>query len=81
MKIEIFGPGCPKCEEFARIVQEALDALNCPDTLEKVKDMGKIVDAGVLMTPGLSINGTLKCTGRVPKLEEVKKWIEEAQNT
>ncbi len=38
-----------------------------------------MVDAGIMMPPGLSINGKLKSSGRVLKVDEVKKWIKESQ--
>ena len=76
MKIEVFGPGCPKCEQLERVVKEALSELNIAAEVEKVKDMGKIVKAGIMLTPGLSIDGELKCSGRIPNKDEVKKWLE-----
>jgi len=39
--------------------------------------MARIVNAGIMHTPGLSINGKIKCFGRIPKAEEIKKWITE----
>jgi small redox-active disulfide protein 2 len=78
MKIEVFGPGCPKCEQLERVVKEALSELNITAEVEKVKDMGKIVEAGIMMPPGLRINGKLKSSGKVPRIEEIKQWIEEA---
>ena len=79
MKIEVFGPGCPKCEQLERVVKEALSELNIAADVEKVKDMGKIVEAGIMIPPGLRINGQLKSSGKVPKIDEIKKWIEEAR--
>ena len=77
MKIEVFGPGCPKCQELAKMAGEAAQAAGVQAEVEKVTDIMKIVEAGVMMTPGLRINGKMKVTGRVPKPEEIKKWIEE----
>jgi hypothetical protein len=31
----------------------------------------------VMIPPAIRINGKIKCTGRVPKIDEVKKWIGE----
>jgi len=39
--------------------------------------MVKIVDAGIMQTPALRINGKVKCSGRIPKVEEIKKWVAE----
>lgn len=77
MKIEIFGPGCYRCQEVEKIARSALSELNVPAEVEKVKDMVKIVDAGIMRTPGLRINGKIKSFGRIPNIEEVKKWIGE----
>ncbi|MDD5633754.1 MAG: thioredoxin family protein [Candidatus Omnitrophica bacterium] len=77
MKIEVFGPGCYRCQEVEKAVRSALSELGVPADVEKVKDMGKIVEAGIMQTPGLRINGKIKCSGRIPKAEEIKKWIGE----
>jgi small redox-active disulfide protein 2 len=77
MKIEIFGPGCHRCLEVEKAVRDALKELAIGADVEKVKDIARVVDAGIMQTPGLRINGKIKCYGRVPKVEEVKKWINE----
>jgi small redox-active disulfide protein 2 len=75
MKIEIFGPGCPRCEQVERVVKVALSELGITAEVEKVKDMGKIVEAGIMLPPGLRINGEIKCSGKIPTVEEVKSWV------
>lgn len=77
MKIEVFGPGCPKCQLLEKTVKDALTELNIQAEVEKVKDIMKIVEAGIMIPPGIRINGKLKCTGRIPKIDEVKKWLGE----
>ncbi|MCX5686624.1 MAG: thioredoxin family protein [Candidatus Omnitrophica bacterium] len=77
MKIEIFGPGCHRCQQVEKIVKNALTELNISAEMEKVKEIDKIVEAGIMQTPGLRINGKIKCFGRIPRAEEVKKWIAE----
>lgn len=77
MKIEIFGPGCHRCIEVEKGVKSALSELNIVADVEKVKDVAKIVNAGIMQTPGLRINGKIKCFGRIPNFEEIKKWIAE----
>ena len=77
MKIEVFGPGCPKCQQVEKTVKDSLVELNVQADVEKVKDIMKIMESGIMLTPGLRINGKIKCTGRVPKAEEIKKWIGE----
>jgi small redox-active disulfide protein 2 len=77
MKIEIFGPGCHRCVEVEKAVKSVVLELNIVADVEKVKDITKIVDAGIMQTPGLRINGKIKCLGRIPNVEEIKKWIAE----
>ncbi len=77
MKIEVFGPGCPKCHQLEKAVKDAVSELGVAAEVEKVTDIAKIVEAGIMLPPGLRINGKMKCTGRIPKIDEVKKWIEE----
>lgn len=77
MKIEIFGPGCHRCLHLEKMVKDIISELNISADVEKVNDITKIVDAGIMQTPGLRINGKIKSFGRVPKPEEIKKWIAE----
>ncbi|MGB2629877.1 MAG: thioredoxin family protein [Candidatus Omnitrophota bacterium] len=79
MKIEVFGPGCPRCGQVEKAVKDALAELGITAEVEKVKNMGKIVEAGIMLTPGLRINGQIKCSGKIPTVEEVKKWIKEEE--
>ena len=41
----------------------------------KVQDIKTIANYGVLMTPALVVDGVVKVAGKVPKVEEIKKWI------
>ena len=42
----------------------------------KVKDVKAIINYGVMMTPALVVDGVVKVAGKVPKMEEIKAWIE-----
>lgn len=77
MKIEVFGPGCHRCQQVEKTVKDVIAELNISAEVEKVREIDKIVGAGIMQTPGLKINGKIKCSGRIPKAEEVKKWISE----
>ena len=75
MKIEILGMGCAKCSKLEQEVREALKELDVEAEVVKVSDLDKISSYGVLMTPGLVINGTVRSSGKVPSMAELKKWI------
>jgi small redox-active disulfide protein 2 len=79
VKVEVLGPGCPKCAKLAQMVEKAIGELGMNIQVVKVTDIQKIVESGIMSTPGLKINGELKSTGRLPGREEIKKWLAEAQ--
>ncbi len=79
LTIKVYGPGCANCRKVEEIANAALAKAGVAGTVVKVKDVGEIVDAGVLKTPGLSIDGKLVCSGRIPALESVEGWIREAE--
>lgn len=75
MKIHVLGPGCPKCKQLAETAALAADELGIDYELEKVSDLDKIMSFGVMMTPGLVINGDVKSVGKVPSLAEIKGML------
>jgi len=78
MKLQILGPGCPRCKKLAENAEAATGELDAEIEIAKVTNIDEIVRFGVMMTPGLVINGTIKSTGRIASVEEIKKWITEA---
>ena len=70
-KIEVLGPGCPKCAELYRRCQAALYRLGIEAELSKVEDINKIVAAGVMLTPGLVVDGEVVVSGKVPSADEL----------
>ena len=75
MKIEVLGMGCARCDKLEQQVHEALKELSIEAEVEKVSDLNKISSYGVLMTPGLVINGKVFCSGKIPAMADMKKWI------
>ena len=78
MDIKVLGPGCAKCRALEKQVREVVTELGMDATVEEVKDMVKIMEYRVLMTPGLVIDGRVVSSGRVPSRGDVRKMIEEA---
>ena len=77
MKIKVLGTGCKNCKALEKEVVNALAELNVSADVEKIEDMNKIVEHDILMTPGLIINDKVKSSGKVPKRDVIKKWIQE----
>ncbi|MBP1769853.1 MAG: redox-active disulfide protein 2 [Candidatus Aminicenantes bacterium] len=78
MKIVILGPGCPRCHEVEKRTKTALAELGLAADVEKISDIQRIMDFEILSTPGLVIDGKVVCSGRIPRLEEIKAWIQAA---
>ena len=76
MEIKILGSGCSKCEKLADLTKEVAEDLGIDINMEKVSDIKDIMAMGVMTTPGLVVNGEVKASGRLPKKDEIKKYLE-----
>jgi len=79
MEIKVLGPGCPKCQQTEKVVKEAIAEAGISAEVEKVTDMMKIASFGVFGTPAVVINGEVKSVGKIPKKDEIKKWLSAAK--
>jgi small redox-active disulfide protein 2 len=75
MKLQILGTGCPKCKKLADTAQAAADELGLDYELEKITDINEIMKFGVMLTPGLAVDGTVKVSGKVPSVDEIKQML------
>ncbi len=75
MDIKVLGPGCKKCSKTEKLVQEVISETGTDATVEKVTDMMQIASYGVFGTPSVIVDGEVKCSGKVPKKDEIKKWL------
>jgi small redox-active disulfide protein 2 len=78
MRITVYGPGCAKCTETERIVAQAVGQAGVEAEIEHVKDIAQIARAGILMTPGVAIDGTVVVKGRVPAVADLVNAIRAA---
>ena len=51
-KVQVLGPGCPKCVELNKHAQEAAQAVGGEVEVEKVTDLKQIMSFGVMIDPG-----------------------------
>lgn len=75
MKIEVVGPGCPRCQKTAENVKTALKELGIEAEVEKVTDVKTMAQKGVMMTPAVIVDGAVKCQGKVPSVQEIKPLL------
>ena len=75
MKIEILGPGCARCRATEENVRKALAELTLEAEVEHITDPAQFARRGVLLTPGVIVDGQVASSGRVPSVEDVKGWL------
>jgi small redox-active disulfide protein 2 len=75
-KIQILGTGCPKCKKLTENAEEALRDLGGGYEIVKITDINEIVKFGVMLTPGLAIDGEVKSVGRLLSPDEIKDLLE-----
>jgi len=75
MKIQILGSGCAKCRQLTAVAEQAARDMGIPYELEKVTDVRRYADFGVMFTPALVVDGQVKSSGKVPSLDEAKKLL------
>lgn len=75
MKIQILGTGCPKCKQLTENAEAAAKELGIDYELEKVTEINEIMKFGVMMTPGIVVDGEVKVTGKLLSPDEIKKLL------
>ncbi len=75
MIIKVLGSGCDKCKKLEAHVKEAVQSLGIDASVEKIEDFKQIMAFGVMQTPALVIDETVKSVGKVLTVDEVKQLI------
>ena len=76
MNIKVLGMGCCNCVKLYENTQDAVKDLGIEANIEKVEDMAKIMEYGVMRTPALVINEKVIVQGKNPKKDEIKKILQ-----
>lgn len=78
MKIQIFGPGCMNCKTLEQRARRAAEELGVAAEFEKVAEIEAMIEAGIVRTPGLAIDGEVVSQGRVSSVEEIKTILQKS---
>jgi small redox-active disulfide protein 2 len=74
-KIEVLGPGCTRCKETYRVVRQVVENDHLAADVEKVESLERMIELGLLATPGVAVDGRVVLSGRIPKADEVRKLL------
>jgi len=75
MKFTIYGSGCAKCKQLTANAEDAAKAKGIDYDVEKVTDTNAIIDAGIMRTPALAIDGEIVIEGKVANADEIQKLL------
>lgn len=75
VSVKILGPGCNKCRTLEKKVRDLVEKNNLDADVAKVEDIADMMSYGIMMTPGLVVNETVKSFGVIPKDEQILKWL------
>lgn len=73
--IQILGTGCPKCRQLAENAEAAAKALGVEYELVKITEINEIMKFGIMMTPGLAVDGEVKSAGKLLSADDIKKIL------
>ncbi|MBU2961204.1 thioredoxin family protein [Citreicella sp. C3M06] len=73
--VKIYGPGCKRCEATEAMVRDTAARLGVKVTVEKISDAKSIAMAGVMSTPGVSVDGKLVHAGGLPDAAKLETWL------
>jgi small redox-active disulfide protein 2 len=74
-KIEVLGPGCSRCKETYRIVQEVVADAGLEVEVVKDESIERMMALGLMATPGVAVDGKVVVSGRVPKPDDVRRLL------
>lgn len=75
MDIKVIGTGCEKCGKLYENVLKALQELGIEEKVDRVDDLLEIVKLGVMTAPSLMVDGKLVVSGRIAKVDEIKRFL------
>ena len=75
LDIKVLGSGCPNCIKLENLCNEVVKENNIEANIEKVTDMNRFGDYGVMLTPGLVVNGKVFSQGKIPVKNTLAKWL------
>jgi small redox-active disulfide protein 2 len=73
--IEVLGPGCPRCKETYRVVLNAVAEAGLTCDVVKNESINRMVELGLMATPGVAFDGKVVISGHIPKTEEIRQLL------
>lgn len=78
LDIKVLGPGCANCIKLENLVKEVVSEYSIPANIEKITDREKFLDYGIMLTPGLVVNGKVLASGKIPTKTTLEHWLKDS---
>jgi len=78
-RLQILGTGCPKCRLLSEHVERAAREIALDVDLEKVTEIERILEFGVVATPALVVDGEIRVSGHVPSTAKLREILAVAE--
>ncbi len=73
-EIKVLGiVGCPTCKKIGILIDKVVEENGLKVHIEKIYDMGRILEYNVPTMPGIVVDGKVKVSGRIPTEQELKE--------
>lgn len=79
LTVKVYGSGCKGCQTLHQNVIDALAEMNIAANVEYITDLQKVMEAGIMSMPALSVNEKVVSSGKILGIAEIKKIIEAEQ--
>ena len=75
MDVKVLGTGCANCKNTISLIEAVAAEKGVAVQVEKVEDLKAIMSYGVMLTPGVVVDGRVVHAGGVPSREKVAGWF------
>ncbi len=74
-EIIVYGSGCKNCQTTKELIRKVAGELGVEANVGEVTDTMEIMSAGVMSTPGVSVDGKVVHAGGIPTREAIEGWL------
>ena len=75
-ELTVYGPGCSSCQELYKRCFLALDKAGVQGKVGKVERLEEMAAAGVMLSPGLAVDGKLVSQGKLLAVSQIVRLLE-----
>ncbi|MGE0021933.1 MAG: thioredoxin family protein [Draconibacterium sp.] len=77
LNIKVVGSGCPNCQKLEQLCREVINENNIEAEIEKITDVNRFAELGIMMTPGLLVDDKVLSSGKIPTKSTLEHWLKE----